>query len=213
MSEIDTSAAPDRSRLLATLRPFVRRRSTEDAVERCELCSVELRPDHQHLLEPATRQITCSCDACAILFDGRPDGRFKRIPRRIDYLADFQLTDAAWDGLQIPISMAFFYQSSVAGRVVAIYPSPAGPTESLLALDAWDALVAENPILHRLAPDVEALLVSRGTGAQECFRVPIDECYRLVGIIRTYWRGLSGGDEVRVAIRHFFDDLKERAHA
>ena len=26
--------------------------------------------------------------------------------------------------------------------------------------------------------------------------VPIDECYRLVGLIRMHWRGLSGGTEV-----------------
>ena len=52
----------------------------------------------------------------------------------------------------------------------AYYPSPMGPTESLLELDAWAALEAANPVLATLEPDVEALLVNRraargGTGS------------------------------------------------
>ena len=37
--------------------------------------------------------------------------------------------------------------------------------------------------------------------------MPIDECYKLVGLIRTHWRGLSGGDEVWDEIARFFDRL------
>ena len=43
------------------------------------------------------------------------------------------------------------------------------------------------------------------------YRVPIDECYKLVGLIRTHWRGLSGGTEVWEEIGRFFDELRERA--
>jgi hypothetical protein len=43
------------------------------------------------------------------------------------------------------------------------------------------------------------------------YRVPIDECYRLVGILRTNWRGLAGGAEVWQEIGRFFADLKERS--
>ena len=78
-------------------------------------------------------------------------------------------------------------------RVVALYPSPAGATESLVTPEAWEALVAENPVLRDFEPDVEALLVNRVGEARECYRVGIDECYKLVGLIRTHWRGLSGG--------------------
>ena len=46
-----------------------------------------------------------------------------------------------------------------AGRVVAFYPGPAGATESELPLDAWDAVLAANPALGLLRPDVEALLL------------------------------------------------------
>jgi hypothetical protein len=60
--------------------------------------------------------------------------------------------------------------------------------------------------------DVEALLVRRErSGRHHYFLVPIDECYRLVGIMRTRWRGLSGGSEVWSEIGRFFEHLGQRA--
>ena len=76
-------------------------------------------------------------------------------------LRDFALDDQQWDSLLIPISLAFFFHSSSAGRVLAYYPSPAGATESLLDLEYWDAIAERNPVLKRMEPDVEALLVNR----------------------------------------------------
>ena len=39
--------------------PFLNRIARRrPAAERCELCSVELAPMHQHLLDPVTRQMT-----------------------------------------------------------------------------------------------------------------------------------------------------------
>jgi hypothetical protein len=107
--------------------------------------------------------------------------------------------------------MAFFFHSTPAERVVAFYPSPAGATESLLDLAAWDELVGENPVLAALEPDVEALLVNRARGARQHFLVPIDECYRLVAVIRTRWRGFTGGREVWEEIGSFFDALVRRS--
>jgi hypothetical protein len=121
------------------------------------------------------------------------------------------MTDAQWEALHLPISLAFFYPSSPAGRVVALYPSPAGATESLLTLEAWQDLAEDNPILRELAADVEALLVNRVGQARDYYRLPIDECYKLVGVIRTRWRGLSGGTEVWEEIGRFFTRLKERS--
>jgi hypothetical protein len=123
-------------------------------------------------------------------------------------LHDFKLSDAEWNAFQIPIDMVFLFHSTAANRPIAIYPSPAGPTESLLSLHAWSHLVETNRVLAELEPDVEALLVNRTDGAREYYRVSIDRCYALVGLIRTQWRGLSGGSEVRGAVQEFFAALR-----
>jgi hypothetical protein len=195
---------------LAALRRYVRPRAAV-ARERCALCEAELAGDHSHLIEPASRRLVCACEACAILFSGQSAGRYRRVPRRIQYLPDFRLTDAAWDGLGVPIDLAFFLRSTPAEGVVAIYPGPAGATESLVSNEAWMAMAVDNPVLLDLEPDVEALLVNRLRGAGDAYRMGIDECYRLVGVIRTKWRGLSGGQEVWDEIGRHFSGLKERS--
>jgi hypothetical protein len=204
----------EHSEAFGFLRQFVRR---SDPAEVCEMCSAPLGTEHQHLLEPATRKLSCACDACAILFSGQSTRRLKRIPRRVLALNDVQLTDAQWDSLMMPINMAFFFASTPQGRVIALYPSPAGATESLLPLDAWEDIASENAALREMQSDVEALLVnrlghSRGFSKPEYYIVPIDECFRLVGLIRGHWRGLSGGTEVWQHMAKFFGDLKQRAH-
>ncbi len=148
------------------------------------------------MVEVALRQIICACDACATLFDGMAGGRYKRVSRRVQLLTNFVMTDGQWESLLIPINMAFFFRSSVEGRTVTLYPSPAGAVESLLPLDAWSEIVQENAVLGQLRPDVEALLVNRVGHAHELSRAeyyiaPIDDCYRLVGLIRSNWKGLS----------------------
>jgi len=207
------SAVGSFNRTLSALRGFA---AGARIVERCELCSKELAGDHHHLLDPARRQVLCACGACSMLFTSSGETKYKRVPRRVRYLPDFQLTDAQWESLLIPINMAFFFQSTPDSRIVALYPSPAGPIESQLSLDAWSELVRENPALQDLDADVEALLVnriaqSRGGAAAEYFIAPIDECYKLVGLIRGSWRGFSGGTEVWQEIAAFFASLKEKS--
>ncbi len=175
------------------------------------MCSAALTPEHQHLIQPAERKLLCCCDGCAILFSGRQSAKYLRVPRDVYALPDFCMTDAQWESLHIPIDLAFFFQSTAAERVVAIFPGPAGATESLLTLEAWTDLVADNPVLAAMEPDVEALLVNRVGQTREYFRVPIDHCYHLVGLLRLHWRGLSGGTEVWREIGGFFAGLKARS--
>jgi hypothetical protein len=192
---------------LANLRQFVRKPS--EPAEACELCSLPLPPVHQHLLELEKRQVTCACEACAILFGGNVRQRYRRIPRDIECLSDFVMDDQEWDSLLIPINLAFFVYSSKAVRMVAQYPSPGGAMESSLDLAYWNVIVERNPVLRKFEPDVEALLVNRISTPPRYYRAPIDHCFRLVGIIRKHWRGLSGGTEVWSEIDKFFRKLDE----
>jgi hypothetical protein len=135
------------------------------------------------------------------------------VPDRRLRLDDFELSELAWEQLQIPVDMAFFFHNSSAERVMAFYPSPMGATESRLELAAWRDLEAANPVLATIEPDVEALLVNRAKGARRQWLVPIEDCYRLVALIRTRWRGFTGGKEVWLELDRFFDDLDRRARS
>jgi Family of unknown function (DUF5947) len=214
MMKMKTEQLPGTSQAFESLRQFARK--PQRRVEQCELCSLALRSEHSHLIELTQRKLLCACDACALLFSGRAGSKFKRVPRDVRLLANFHMSDAEWEGLLIPINLAFFFESSLNSRVSALYPSPAGATESLLPLEAWSGIVQSNPALLRLEPDVEALLVnrvgqSRGASPAEYYIVPIDACYKLVGLIRIHWRGLSGGTEVWQEIGNFFAELRAKA--
>ena len=136
------------------------------ALEHCDLCGEPIPPEHRHLLEVSTREMMCACRPCSILFDreAASEGRYRLVPDRRLFLEDFEMSDAQWDSLRIPVDMAFFFYSTPAERVVAFYPSPMGPTESLLKLSAWEELETHNPVLKGMKRDVEALLVNREIG-------------------------------------------------
>lgn len=201
-----------RSRLGRLARGASRRVPTP-AVEQCELCAQPVYTGHRHLLDLHARRLLCVCQACAVLFDRRESGgrHYRLIPDRCRLVEDFTLPDALWERIAIPVELAFMFRSTSAGRVVAFYPSPAGATESLLELATWAEIEESNPVLQTMEPDAEALLVNRARGAREHWLVPVDECYRLVGLLRTHWRGLSGGQEVWSEIGSYFDSLRRRA--
>jgi hypothetical protein len=184
-----------------------------DAGARCDVCGEPLEPQHRHIADIENRRLLCACRACQILFDrtAAGGGHFRLIPERARALPDFLLDDAGWAALRIPVDMAFFIFSTPAGRVVALYPGPLGATESLLELDAWADLERANPVLGDMEADVEALLVNRSRGARQYFLVPIEDCYALVGVIRSRWRGLTGGREVWEEIQAFFEGLAGRS--
>lgn len=192
----------------ASLRRLARKRAAE---ERCELCSIGLAASHRHLFETASRNIVCACDPCAMRFQAAQGGRFKLIPRDARLLPDFRLSDAQWESLALPINLAFFFHRSLDGKMVALYPSPAGATESLLPLENWRDLVEDNPALAEMQPDVQALLINRIGTTRHSLIAPIDVCFELAGLIRLRWRGLSGGEAVWEEIEAFFNRLNEQA--
>lgn len=194
--------------------------------ERCEMCAVEIPDEHSHLVRVESRSLLCTCRPCYLLFTAGGSGalKYKAVPDRYLSLPGFALSRLQWEELQIPVSVAFFFANSAEERVVAFYPSPAGATECLLGLDAWERLMAANPAMPEIEPDVEALLVRVGvsgpgqrarTGgtddAPECYVVPIDACYELVGHMRRLWRGFDGGQEVHDQMEAFFSRVRDRS--
>jgi uncharacterized protein DUF5947 len=181
--------------------------------EACELCAEPLGDGHSHVVNLDGRQIMCTCRACWLLFthQGAAGGRYRAVPERYLHDPGFRLGDGVWEALQIPVRVAFFFHNSDLGRVAGFYPSPAGATESLLPLEAWAEVVAANPAMTDLAPDVEALLVRRTGEGFQCYLVPIDACYELVGLVRMHWKGFDGGEEAWEAIDGFFDAVRDRA--
>jgi Family of unknown function (DUF5947) len=187
------------------------------APERCDLCAAPIPEVHRHALDLDRRELMCACRPCALLFEhggaGNQGRHWRLIPELCRKLADLELGDLTWRSLGLPVELAFFVRDGTTGAVAAHYPSPAGATQCLLALESWDEIEADNPELSEMEPDVEALLVD-GTGdGRRAFLVGLDECYRLVALIRTHWRGFGGGEDVWREIATFFAALEQRASA
>jgi len=194
------------------LRRFLRPAERVSPGERCEMCAEPVGDDHPHVIDLESRAIMCACRGCYLLFThtGAGGRRHRAVPDRYLHAPSFTLGAALWESIGIPVRMAFLFRNSVLDTTVAFYPSPAGATESLLPLGAWEEMLAGNSELATVSPDVEALLINKLDDGFECFLVPIDVCYRLVGLVRLYWRGFDGGTEAWDVINGFFKGLRER---
>ena len=183
--------------------------------ERCDMCAVPIADAHQHVVNVQDRQLMCVCRGCYLLFtDESAELRFRAVPERYLSFPDFELAPGRWDELEIPVGLAFVFRNSLLAKTVAFYPGPAGATESELPLDAWDGGLAANPALGRLSADTEALLLrvpEHGGADPECYLVPIDACYQLVGELRQVWRGFDGGQDARRVIDTFFETVRARS--
>jgi hypothetical protein len=200
---------------LSVLRRIASTRPAEAAGERCEMCAEPIPEAHQHVVDLESRSLLCTCRPCYLLFtDSTANLRYRSVPDRYLFFPSFQLGQAQWDDLEIPVALAFFFFNSALGRTAAFYPSPAGATESELPLSAWATVEAANPALAVLAPDTEALLI-RAPGPDrsraDCHLVPIDACYELVGRLRRVWKGFDGGQESRQELAAFFDRIRSRS--
>jgi hypothetical protein len=198
---------------LERLRAYTERRPRTSAAERCELCGEAIDEAHGHLVNVKERTLLCACRPCYLLFahQAAPAARFLAVPQRYRLARGVEGADAEWHALQLPIGLAFFLRNGLTGRISALYPSPAGATESELPLDAWDVLVGAVPALQTLEPDVEALLVRRQHGRVDALIAPIDACYELVGRLRRSWRGFQGGPEAWDEVDAFFAQALQRA--
>jgi hypothetical protein len=157
-------------------------------------------------MDTARHEVMCACRPCTVLFDrsAASNGHYRLIPLRRVRLA---AVDTA--PLGVPVGLAFFV-AGADGAVLAHYPSPLGTTDWEVDEAAWRDLCVAHPQLCDLQPDVQALLVNTAWGAREHWIVPVDDCFRLVAIVRREWKGLSGGGTVWPQIKEFFAELTER---
>ena len=176
----------------------------EDA---CELCGMGISGEHKHLIHIEERRIVCTCATCWSIRSG--DAEFRPVGNRRVWLDELRMTDEQWAAFGIPIGLAFFMISSVTGGVIALYPSPAGATESELDLRAWESLCEANPELE-LEPDSEALIVNRLGDEPQQMIVPIDAAYGLVGVVKGAWEGITGGAGVPAAVSAYLEELRAR---
>ena len=212
MKPLDEAVANRRKALMVSgLRGLAKPKPPTAAVtdELCDLCGTTVPPDHRHMLNLYERQIVCVCESCWGLRSG--DASFRPTGTRTLWLESFELPEEIWAQFRIPIGLAFFMHSSVTDCVVAMYPSPAGATESELHFETWSRLVDLNPLLRGLEPDAEGLIVNRMADPHEFAIAPIDRCYMLVGLIKASWEGISGGAAVERAIEAYFEELRKAA--
>ena len=218
----DAVAARRRAEMVSGLRGLSRPRTTgagspapapavpaDPEQEYCDLCGLSISPGHRHLLNLVSRSIVCSCEACWAMRAG--EGDYRPVGNRTLWLNDLTIPDDLWAGFQIPIGLAFFMHSNVTDCVVAMYPSPAGATESELHFETWERMCALNPLVGSLEPDVEGLIVNRLVDPHVHVIAPIDRCYALTGAIKVAWEGISGGTGVERAVTRFFEDLRAEA--
>ena len=169
-----------------------------------------LAPEHQrHLIDPANHKLVCACRRlCACSSAAERDGPTAHVPRRGQRSGDFRLTDEPWDE-PVPAHRSGVFLFQFAGGAGGRHVSRARPGPPNRCCRSRPGRTWKKTIRPGcLEPDVEALLVNRLGAARGVFPVPIDECYGLVGLIRTRWRGLSGGTEVWRGIGEFFEDLQ-----
>lgn len=209
-----TAVAGPGSSPLSVIRRITRDRPAPVAGEQCEMCAEPIAGEHQHVVNLESRGLMCTCRPCYLLFtDEKARMRYRAVPDRYLSFPGFELSSREWDELQIPVGLAFLFRNSVQERVIAFYPGPAGATESELELDAWERILTVNPALANLRPDVEALLLHAQPSREgyDCYLVPIDACYELVGRLRMVWRGFDGGQDARDAIDEFFTSVRDRS--
>jgi Family of unknown function (DUF5947) len=197
---------------LAALRRVTSTRPPPVVGERCEMCAEPLGQSHSHVVNLESRALLCTCRGCYLLFTAEgAELRYRAVPERYLSFPDFTLGPGQWDELDIPVGLAFLFRNSVQQRTIAFYPGPAGATESELPLEPWATVMAANPRLGLLEPDVEALLVRAAGSHFTCHLVPIDACYELVGRLRQVWRGFDGGQQAHQATDEFFAMVSARS--
>nr|PZN28442.1 MAG: hypothetical protein DIU78_02665 [Pseudomonadota bacterium] len=175
-----------------------------DAATRCELCGTKLAIEHAHVLDLSTRMLSCSCRACAALFDDTGTSRYRTVPRRVLFEEPFPIGSEERHALEgAPEVLGVFYDSSAAAWV-ALCPGRSGAVERPLERTLCDAVLEKSRLGPMLNPDVEALLVrARDDDSSRAWIVPIDVGYAVIDACTRDTPSLDG----------LFRDLEARGRA
>ncbi|MFI2644167.1 DUF5947 family protein [Streptomyces sp. NPDC018610] len=180
-------------------------RTAAASAESCELCAAPVPDEHPHLYDTEQAEVRCACRPCSVLFAGDGAGdRFRPVPRR-----RLRLRRVDTEALGVPVGLVFFVPHAD-GTVTAQGPSPAGAMRWEVDAAAWRRAADQCPELASVEPEVEALLVNTVHGLDHHWIVPVDDCFRMIAVVRREWRGLSGGGRVWPALEEFFGKLTER---
>ena len=199
----------------AKLKQFLTQRAMASQEESCRFCNAAIDTPHVHVINIVTHTLINVCRSCYLLFslEGAAQGKYKAVPQRRVYIPALAMTQAHWEGLQIPVGIAFFLRNTSRSCITGHYPGPEGTTVSLVRWETWDALEEANPILEKLVPDVETLMIYHPP-AHSCSEggiVPIDVSNELMKCLKQQWRGLDGGGEAWRTIQRFVADIRTRS--
>jgi len=200
------SPSPDDPDVAAQGLPIAALRRFAAARGACELCGRAVGDRHPHAADVAGRTLRCCCTDC----HGRlpaTEGPLRAVPDRV---VSGTADEAAWDAVDAPVALVFMLLDDH-GHATAFYPSPAGPTESLLPRASWSTLMERVALATDLVPEVEALLLDKRRRPVRAHIIPVDRCYELVGRLRRDWHGMDGGPVVDAALAEVLRDAEEAA--
>ena len=183
---------------MAAVKRFARGDAKADV---CDLCAAALPEPHEHLLEPAPRQLRCVCQSCAWLFPRSGSARYLRLRTRVRLVPGMRVDDATLRALEIPVRLAFVVPSRVHDSVFATYPNAHGATESVVPAAAWREVVRALPDGFAIEPDVEGLLIDHLGGRTDSYLASVDVCHAVVGLLRRHGAAASGGELARLLVR------------
>lgn len=171
----------------------------------CDVCGDALPQEHVHLSIHGQRALRCACVACG---SAAHTGGWQRVDTHL-WPVDLSIENTLWMSLGIPINLAFLLHRPGDADPVALFPSPAGLTETPLPMAGWQAVLSAGAERLQLGA-TQAILAWRLSSPHRYYVASLDVCYEIAGLLRVHWRGLAGGPAAQLLLDRL---IKERRHA
>ena len=120
---------------------------------------------------------------------------------RTVWLDDFASSTTTCGRLPDPDRPGVLHALERSGGIVALYPSPAGATESRASTRRWTALVAAQPRARPTSsPTPRRWSSTAWPSRHQHAIVPIDRATGSSGCVKSSWEGISGGSALEAAV-------------